>query len=166
MATLEPAPLIAPPGASTPNATAEREMAAAKAATANVAPGNEAASEEPDDNADKGDGAATKPEDVAPWGKGKMRDPIIYRVKLDAPGTSIQGHSFSKGFSVVIPKRKAMESPKGYTKQDKRLDKVTAANGDDGVKVLWRFKDDVPVPGYRVRLRKNTVEFLISSKAE
>jgi hypothetical protein len=163
MATLEPAPLIAPPGASTPNATAEREMAAAKAATANVAPG---ASEEPDDNADKSDGAASKPEDVAPWGKGKMRDPVIYRVKLDAPGTSIQGHSFSKGFSVVIPKRKAMESPKGYAKQDKRLDKVTAANGDDGVKLLWRFKDDVPVPGYRVRLRNNTVEFLISSKAE
>ena len=134
-------------------------------ATAAVAPGHESASEEPNDSADKSNESASKPEDVAPWGKGKMRDPVIYRVKLDGPGTSIQGHTFSKGFSVVIPKRKVLESPGGYTKQDKRLEKVSAANGDDGVKLLWRFKDE-PVPGYRVRLRKNTVEFLISSKAE
>lgn len=163
MATLEPAPLNAPPGTSAMNPMAAQEMAAAKAATAAVAPGTESASEEPNDT-DKSDGSATKPEDVAPWGKGKMRDPVIYRVKLDGPGTAIQGKTFSKGFSVIIPNRKAMESPKGYVKQDARLEKVSAANGDSGVKVLWRFKDEIP--GYRVRLRKDTVEFLISGKSE
>jgi hypothetical protein len=164
MATLEPAPLIAPPGATTTSSVAEREKAAAKAASnADVASGTENASEEPSDT-DKGDGSATKPEDVAPWGKGKMRDPVIYRVKLDGPGTAIQGRTFSKGFSVIIPNRKTLESPAGYAKQDKRLEKVSAANADFGVKILWRFKDEIP--GYRVRLRKNTVEFLISSKGE
>ena len=146
------------------NPMAAQEMAAAKAATAAVAPGTESASEEPSDT-DKSDGSsATKPEDVAPWGKGKMRDPVIYRVKLDGPGTAIQGKTFSKGFSVIIPHRKAMESPKGYAKQDARVELVSAANGDSGVKLLWRFKD--AIPGYRVRLRKDTVEFLISSKSE
>lgn len=162
MATLEPAPLLDPP-ATTPASlagVAAREMAAAKSANVAVAAGSDT-SEEPD--SDKND-EVSKPEDVAPWGKGKMRDPIIYRVKLDGPGLAIQGHSFSKGFSVVIPKRKVLESPAGYAKQDKRLEKVTAANGDDGVKLVWRFKDEIP--GYRVRLRKNTVEFLISSKTE
>ncbi len=164
MATLEPAPLIPPPGTSAMNPMAAQEMAAAKAATAAVAPGTEFASEEPSDT-DKSDGSsATKPEDVAPWGKGKMRDPVIYRVKLDGPGTAIQGKTFSKGFSVIIPHRKAMESPKGYAKQDARVELVSAANGDSGVKLLWRFKD--AIPGYRVRLRKDTVEFLISSKSE
>ena len=163
MATLEPAPLIQLPGTSAMNPMAAQEMAAAKAATAAVAPGTESASEEPSDT-DKNDGSATKPEDVAPWGKGKMRDPVIYRVKLDGPGTAIQGKTFSKGFSVIIPNRKAMESPKGYAKQDARVELVSAANGDSGVKLLWRFKD--AIPGYRVRLRKNTVEFLISSKSE
>jgi len=161
MATLEPAPLLAPPGASAMTSVAERELAAAKAATVTVAPGNE--SEEPSDG-EKSEVVASKPEDVSPWGKGRMRDPIIYRVKLDGPGLAIQGRSFSKGFSVVIPNRKTLESPKGYVKQDSRLEKVNAINFEGGVKILWRFKDDVP--GYRVRLRKSTVEFLISSKAD
>lgn len=164
MATLEPAPLIPPPGASSAQTSiAEREMAAAKAATAEVAPGNESASEEANDT-DKSSDPPTKPEDVAPWGKGKMRDPVIYRVKLDGPGTAIQGRSFSKGFSVIIPSRKTLESPSGYAKQDSRLEKVNAINFEGGVKILWRFKEDVP--GYRVRLRKNSVEFLISNKTE
>ena len=143
---------------------AEQEMAAARAANATkLAPGTDTASEEPNDT-DKSDGSASKPEDVAPWGKGKMRDPVIYRVKLDGPGTAIQGRTFSKGFSVIIPNRKTLESPKGYVKQDARFELVSAANAEFGVKILWRFKDEIP--GYRVRLRKNTVEFLISSKGE
>lgn len=167
MATLEPAPLGSAPvptGAGSPNAVAEREMAAAKAATAKVAAGTEESSEEPSESASSSDEPATKPEDVAPWGKGKMHEPTIYKVRLDGPGTAIKGTSFSHGFSVIIPKRKAQESPKGYTKQDSRLELVSAANGESGVKILWRFKDEIP--GYRVRLRKNTVEFLISSKAK
>jgi hypothetical protein len=164
MATLEPAPLgnaPAPPGTPGSNALAEKEMAAAKTSTTQVAPGTEEASEEPGESASGSEEAAAKPEDVAPWGKGKMRDPVIYRVRLDGPGNSIKGTSFSKGFSVIIPKRKAEESPKGYVKRDSRLEKVSAANGESGVKILWRFKDEVP--GYRVRLRKNSVEFLISN---
>ena len=160
MATLEPAPLgNAPAVASTPatGSVAEREMAAAKAATAQVAAGSEEPSEEPTATSEE---PATKPEDVEPWGKGKMHDPVIYRVRLDGPGNAIKGTSFSKGFSVIIPKRKVEESPKGFMKQDDRFEKVSAANGDNGVKLLWRFKEDPP--GYRVRLRKNTVEFLIS----
>jgi len=161
MATLEPAPLGNPPaaaGALTANGIAEREMAAAKAATAHVAAGSEEVSEEPASSSEE---RPTKPEDVEPWGKGKMHDPVIYRVKLDGPGNAIKGTSFSKGFSVIIPKRKVEESPKGFVKQDDRLEKVSAANADDFVKILWRFKEEPP--GYRVRLRKNTVEFLISS---
>ncbi len=166
MATLEPAPLgNAPPvlnaGQSNSGASiADRELAAAKAATAQVAKGSEEpASEEP-----SGEEPATKPEDVAPWGKGKMHDPVLYRIRLDGPGNAIKGTSLSKGFSVVIPKRKVEESPKGFAKQDERFEKVSAANDDDGTKIIWRFKEEPP--GYRVRLRKNTIEFLISSKSK
>jgi hypothetical protein len=165
MATLEPAPLgsaPAPAGGPLPNAIAEREMAAAKSATAQVAAGSEEASEEPNESGSEE--PAAKPEDVAPWGKGKMHDPVIFKVKLDGPANAIKGKSLTRGFSVIIPKRKAEESPKGYAKQDNRIDKVSAANGDNGVKILWLFKDEIP--GYRVRLRKNTVEFLISSKTK
>lgn len=164
MATLEPAPLGSPPaasGATSPSTVAEREMAAAKAATAQVAAGTEESSEEPSQSSEE---PVTKPEDVAPWGKGKMHDPVIYRVKLDGPGDAIKGTPLGNGFSIVVPKRKAAESPKGFAKQDNRIEKVSAANGDSGVKIIWRFKDEPP--GYRVRLRKNNVEFLISSKSK
>lgn len=164
MATLEPAPLASPPnapGAAAHGTVAEREMAAAKIATAHVAGGTEEASEEPASGSEE---PAAKPEDVAPWGKGKMHEPVIYRVRLDGPGEAIKGTSLSNGFSVVIPKRKTEESPKGFAKQDNRIDKVSAANGEGGVKFLWRFKDEPP--GYRVRLRKNNIEFLISSKSK
>ncbi len=164
MATLEPAPLGTPPAASgtmSPSTVAEREMAAAKAATAQVAAGTEESSEEPSQSSEE---PATKPEDVAPWGKGKMHDPVIYRVKLDGAGDAIKGTPLSNGFSIIVPKRKAEESPKGFAKQDSRIEKVSAANGDSGVKIIWRFKDEPP--GYRVRLRKNNVEFLISSKSK
>ena len=165
MATLEPAPLgsAPPPAGAPPNAIAEREMAAARAATAQVATGTEEASEEPESGSSSEEPAA-KPEDVAPWGKGKMHDPVIFRVKLDGPANAIKGKSLTRGFSVIIPKRKAEESPKGYAKQDSRIEKVSAANADNGVKILWLFKDEIP--GYRVRLRKNSVEFLISSKTK
>ena len=167
MATLEPAPLGSPPAASGAvgsNAVAEREMAAAKSATAQVAAGTEETSEEPGQSSSGSEDPAAKPEDVAPWGKGKMRDPVIFRVKLDGPGNAIRGTSLSNGFSIIIPKRKVEESPKGFAKQDNRIDKVSAANGDNGVKIIWRFKDEPP--GYRVRLRKNSIEFLISSKSK
>ena len=167
MATLEPAPLgNAPPIAnaarlsSNPSAIAEREMAAAKGAPAQVAGGSEEASEEPTSSEEP----AAKPEDVTPWGKGKMHDPVIYRIKLDGPGNAIKGTSLPKGFSVSIPKRKVEESPKGFAKQDERFENVSAANGDDGTKIIWRFKEEPP--GYRVRLRKNTIEFLISTKSK
>jgi hypothetical protein len=164
MATLEPAPLSSPPnapGAAAHGTVAEREMAAARTATVHVAAGSEETSEEPAAGSEE---PAAKPEDVAPWGKGKMHEPVIYRIKLDGPGEAIKGTSLSNGFSVVIPKRKTEESPKGFAKQDNRIDKVGAANGEGGVKFLWRFKDEPP--GYRVRLRKNSVEFLISGKSK
>jgi hypothetical protein len=163
MATLESAPLgaaLAPGTAETPAAVASREMAAAKAAVAQVAPGSEDTAEPAEANSSSEEPAA-KPEDIAPWGKGKMRDPVIYRVRLDGPGAAIKGTMLAKGFSVMVPKRKAEESPKGYVKRDKRIEKVSAANADGGVRFIWRFKDEVP--GYRVRLRKNTIEFLISA---
>jgi hypothetical protein len=161
MATLEAAPLPAP-GADSPAAVAAREQALAKSAQASVAPGTGAlstSSEEPLAE-ELSETAVTKPEDVAPWGKGRMKDPTLYRIKLDEPGSAIKGTTQAKGFSVLIPGRKAMESPKGFVSRDGRFAKISAQNTGDGAKITWTFKSDSPA--YRVRLRKNNVEVLIS----
>jgi hypothetical protein len=161
MATLEPAPLPAP-GAETPEAIAAREQALAKTAQATVAPGAGAIAASSEDPAAEAlsEAPATKPEDVAPWGKGRMKDPTLYRIKLDEPGEALKGTTQPKGFTVLVPGRKAMESPKGFVSRDERFAKISAQNTGEGVKITWTFKSDAPA--YRVRLRKNNVEVLIS----
>jgi hypothetical protein len=162
LATLEPAPLPAK-GNETDEAVAARELALAKATQAAVASGADPSlSEEPSQVPNEE--PSTKPEDVAPWGKGKMKDPIIYRIKLDEAGSALKGTNQSQGFSVIVPGRKAMESPKGFVSKDPRFAKISAQNTSEGVKISWTFKSDVPA--YRVRLRKTNVEILISESVK
>ncbi|HEY5956386.1 MAG TPA: hypothetical protein VIV60_07540, partial [Polyangiaceae bacterium] len=85
------------------------------------------------------------------------------RLKLDAPGDALKGTSSSKGFTVVIPGRKLLESPSGFVKRDPRFQKVSSNQSSDGAKLTWQFKDDAPA--FRVRLRKSAVEILISESA-
>jgi hypothetical protein len=162
LATLEPAPLPAK-GNETDEAVAARELALAKATQAAVASGADPSlSEEPSPLPNEE--PSTKPEDVAPWGKGKMKDPTIYRIKLDEAGSALKGTNQSQGFSVIVPGRKAMESPKGFVSKDPRFSKISAQNTSDGVKITWTFKSEVPA--YRVRLRKTNVEVLISESVK
>lgn len=162
MATLERAPMSA--GSAEPAAlVAAREQALAKAAQAALAQGVDASrlSEEPvAELSDKSQESSIKPEDVAPFGQGRMKDPILYRLKLDAPGEALRGTSSSKGFSVIVPGRKLLESPSGFVKRDARFQKISSSQSSDGAKITWQFKDEAPP--FRVRLRKSAIEILIS----
>lgn len=159
MATMEPAPLDAPPEGEGEAAEAGEE--AAEKEKASVA--DELWPEESD--GDKGAGDSTKkanPSDVPPWGRGKLETPIVHRLRLDGPGGAIQGAVNATGFTVVIPDRKVMESGSAIEQRDSRIARVKTRNGTSGAQVAFQFKDGVP--GYRVRLRKDYVEFLISSE--
>jgi hypothetical protein len=105
-----------------------------------------------------------KPEDVPAWGHGKMHEPTIYRVRLDGPGSKLVGTQEPTGFNVLVPTRKLMESPNAIAKRDERIARVRSNNGDAGAQLSFRFKDEVP--SYRVRLRKDYVEVLISASTE
>jgi hypothetical protein len=161
MATMEAAPLGPAPvgeeGAAAGAAPAPDEEAAEKAAAA--------ASVE--DEAWQGPAAAQKsaarPEDVEPWGRGRMDTPTIHRLRLDGPGAAIQGAITPTGFSVVIPGRKVMEAGGAIEKRDQRIAKVRIKNATSGAHVSFQFRDGVP--GYRVRLRRDYVEFLVSAAA-
>jgi len=158
MATLEAAPVGSAAANEVPADVAAREMALAKTVAAPTAAGSDASS----DSSEEPGEPTVAPEDVPPFGHGKMKDPTVFRLKLDGPGEAIVGKKTSKGFVVTIPKRKTRESAKEFAKRDPRIAKVTAANGDDGVKIIWQFGKETP--GYRVRLRKDSVEFLLSTE--
>jgi hypothetical protein len=61
----------------------------------------------------------------------------------------------------MVPSRKVMEAAAGIAKRDERIARIRATNTPGGAQVSIRFKG--AVPPYRVRLRKDYLEFLISA---
>jgi hypothetical protein len=157
MATMEPAPL-APPPSSTAASEEAAERAEAKASVSAAA----------DDEAfpDEGDKAgksksSKKPEDVAPWGRGKVQDPVIHRLRLDSAGDALQGSLQPTGFTVVVPNRKVMEQGAAIAKRDPRIARVRTVNTPNGAQITFQFKDGVPA--YRARLRRDFIEILVGT---
>jgi hypothetical protein len=96
------------------------------------------------------------------FGSGRLNLPIVYRLQLDQPGGSLRGERTPTGFDVIIPGRKSMESGTQIVRRDARIAKVTTTNGSDGTRVSFRFRS--AIPGYKVRLRNDYIEFFINSK--
>jgi hypothetical protein len=157
MATMEPAPLSPPPSP---------EVAAIEAAERADAQASVTAAAEDESFPDEGDSSkkgktSKKPEDVAPWGRGKVVTPVIHRLRLDGPGDALQGSLQPTGFTVVVPERKVMEQGGGIAKRDPRIARVRTVNTPNGAQITFQFKDGVPA--YRARLRRDFVEFLIGA---
>lgn len=175
LTTTEPAPLGPPPDTAFDE---QSERAAAKAGLRTDADQDEdfedskpsrGASRDSDEAPTKqresrAEPAKVRPEDVPPWGRGRMHLPTIHRLRLDGPGDAIQGAAEPTGFTIVVPGRKVMEAAAGIARRDDRIARVRATNTAAGAQVSFRFKDSVP--GYRVRLRRDYIEFLVSAPPE
>lgn len=149
MATMEPAPFDEPPNP-------EDEEAAEKAAAA-AAVDDATWSEAPSP-------PSADPASVKPWGRGRMHLPTIHKLRLDSPGAAISGSVNATGFTVVVPGRKVMESGRAIQRRDKRIAQVKTSNTAQGAQITFQFRDSVPA--YRVRLRKDFAEFLISAPSQ
>ena len=90
-----------------------------------------------------------------------MQLPKIYRLKLNRPGTAIRGTPQEGGFAVLIPGRSAQEDGAAIANGDRRIASVKTDNTSAGVRITFRFRDEIP--GYRVRLAGQYVEFLVSA---
>ena len=107
------------------------------------------------------DNQKARPEDVKPWGVGRLHLPTIHRLRLDKPGSSIRGKRTETGFSVTIPGRRIRESGSAIAKRDRRIATVKTDNSSAGAEVTFRFRGKAPA--YQVRLRGDYVEFLVST---
>lgn len=168
LTTTEPAPLGPPPSLDSEEG---RELAEAKSALRSSAEDDQ---EWPDSTGERrteekkspekskeSEKPKTRPEDVAPWGRGRMNLPTIHRLRLDGPAGALQGAAEPTGFTVMVPGRKVMEAAAGIAKRDDRIARVRANNTAAGAQVSFRFKDGIP--SYRVRLRRDYIEFLVSA---
>jgi hypothetical protein len=158
MATMEPAPLAPPPGSGAASEEAA-EKAEAKASVS-AAADDESFPEEGDGKSGKSK-SGKKPEDVAPWGRGKVTNPVIHRLRLDAAGDALQGSLQPTGFTVVVPNRKVMEQGATIAKRDPRIARVRTVNTPNGAQITVQFKDGVPA--YRTRLRRDFIEILLGA---
>jgi hypothetical protein len=168
LATTEPAPLAPGPGERAVEAAEKADAAAlspTRAADLEWAEEDGAASARKSEREEKAKAAdakeAIRPEDVPSFVRGKVREPTIHRLRLDSPGAALRGTAESTGFSVIVPSRKVMEAAAGIAKRDSRIARIRATNTPAGAQVSLQFKG--PVPAYKVRLRKDYVEFLISA---
>lgn len=157
LTTREPVPLAAPP----------EELAAAGQAAPAAADAPKAADQSwSEDDEEESDAEPEKPkvrpEDVKPWGRGKLKEPTVHRLRLDAPGAAIQGHPDPTGFTVLVPGRKLMENGSAIAKRDKRIARVRTHSNEAGAELTFQFRDGIPA--YRVRLRKDFVEVLVSAE--
>jgi hypothetical protein len=164
MATLEPAPLGPAPdelGGGSPGAKPTQ----ARDDEFSDADRDESFTDSPPkgrDKADKVEKAEIQPEDVKPFVEGKLRLPVIHKLKLDKPGAALQGTKQGNGFTVVIPNRKVTDSGTIIVKRDDRIADVKITNADGAAKIKFTFRGS-KVPAYKVRLRHSAVEFFISA---
>jgi hypothetical protein len=166
LATLEPAPLGPPPSAEA-QAVEAAELLAAKAVTPQPVADEEfpePVERAPSADSKKSGDEKARPEDVAPWGNGKMHLPTIQRLRLDGPGAALHGQADPTGFTVLVPGRKLMEQGAPIAKREPRIARIRTTNTPGGAQVRIAFRDGVP--GYRVRLRRDYIELLISAPAD
>lgn len=157
MATMEPAPLAPPPSSEAASEEAAEKAEAKASVTA-------AADDEsfPEDETKSGKSKSSKkPEDVAPWGRGKLVTPVIHRLRLDSAGEALQGSLQPTGFTIVVPNRKVMEQGAAIAKRDPRIARVRTVNTPSGAQITFQFKDGIPA--YKARLRRDFVELLIGA---
>jgi hypothetical protein len=157
LSTLEAAPLSPPVEAAIDEVGMAQDQTFAKPVVPTLSravPTEESSATEP----------AKEPAGNSEWQAGKMHLPIVHRLRLDKEGSELKGTKTPSGFSVLVPGRKVMESGAQIAKRDDRILSVNVKNSDAGGQVVFRFRKDVP--GYKVRLRNDYVEFFINSKQD
>jgi hypothetical protein len=170
LATTEPAPL-GPPPVFEAKGVEEAELTAAKAVTPPTASDEEfpdpiehVDASKKNADAKSADGKSERPEDVPAWGKGKLHAPTIHRLRLDGPGAALHGVADATGFTVLVPGRKLMEQGDAIIKRDPRVGRARTTNTPGGAQLRITFRETLP--GYRVRLRRDYIELLISAPEE
>jgi hypothetical protein len=144
MATMEPAPLEPP----------DDDIDAA-----------DEGSDVPDESFDKPVESPKKgsSDHLKAWGHGRLHLPFVHRIKLDEPGTALEGAKRSTGFTVFLPKRKLLQTGKAISRRDDRIIEVRTSNEPRGARVTFVFQGQVPA--YKARLKGQYIEFFISSPA-
>lgn len=167
LATLEAAPLTPPPNAAIDEISMAKDQTFAQPVVPSLtktAPANDSVDDGETEIVEKakGDTEPNSSSSDTVWQVGRMHLPVIHRLRLDAQGAALQGKKTPSGFQVLVPGRKVMETGATIAKRDDRILSVNVNNTPAGGQVTFRFRKDIP--GYKVRLRNDYVEFFVNSE--
>jgi hypothetical protein len=157
LSTLEAAPLTPPPQTAIDELSMAKDQTFAQPVVPSLAKVVPSEGASPEQFAAE----ASTPTGATVWQAGKMHLPIVHRLRLDGAGTELQGKDTPSGFSVLVPGRKVMETGAQIAKRDDRILSVNVKNTPAGAEVVFRFRK--AVPGHKVRLRNDYIEFFVNS---
>ncbi len=159
LSTTEPVPTAPPTDPALAQNGADPLLQAANAAVAGPdeeeGPGAGQAGE--NDEGDPDDVAT----DVTEWGSGKVRSPVVLKLKMDGDVSRLDGAKGAMGFTISVPGRRALGTGAELAKKDKRIAAVDVVNTGSGAEVTVRFKDGVPP--YLVKAHGARLEIAIGS---
>ncbi|MCK6588945.1 MAG: PilZ domain-containing protein [Polyangiaceae bacterium] len=95
------------------------------------------------------------------YGQGKVRNPIVLRIKMDGPVETLNGAAGAMGFTISMPGRRSLSSSSELARKDKRIASLQVVNNAHGAEVTVQFKDGIPA--YRARAKGDKLEIALGT---
>jgi hypothetical protein len=97
------------------------------------------------------------------YGQGKVRNPVVLRIKMDGPVEALNGASGAMGFTISLPGRRSLStSSSELARKDKRIASLQVVNNAHGAEVTVQFKDGIPA--YRAKAKGDKLEIALGTE--
>jgi hypothetical protein len=113
-----------------------------------------------DDGDEEGGGASATGKKE--WGQGKVRNPVMLRIKMDGPIETLNGGAGAMGFTISLPGRRSLSSTSELARKDKRIASLQVVNNAQGAEVTVQFKDGIPA--YVAKAKGDKLEIALGTE--
>ena len=170
LSTTEPVPTGLPdPAASGTAQGVDPLLAGMQAGTTPGAPGaggdsgGDAALDDPSGDGDESAGGGGEQMGSKEYGQGKVRNPVVLRIKMDGPVEALNGASGAMGFTISLPGRRSLSASSELARKDKRIASFQVVNNAHGAEVTVQFKDGIPA--YRAKAKGDKLEIALGTES-
>jgi hypothetical protein len=125
--------------------------------------GGDAALDDPSGDGDESAGGGGEQMGSKEYGQGKVRNPIVLRIKMDGPVEALNGASGAMGFTISLPGRRSLSASSELARKDKRIASLQVVNNAHGAEVTVQFKDGIPA--YRAKAKGDKLEIALGTES-
>lgn len=114
-----------------------------------------------DDDENEGNNSGPAEPGQKQFGQGKVKNPIVLRLKMDGPVEQVNGASGAMGFTISLPGRRSLSTSSELARKDKRIASFQVVNTAQGAEITVQFKDGVP--SYLAKAKGNKLEIALGT---